>query len=74
MHRTRPATSTLTTTSMILAAVHSRVLVLALAGVFVLLYLGLVLPAVWSADTHRRRDARAVLQQLLNLIHQPRSP
>jgi len=74
MHRPRPATGILATTSMILAAAHSRVLVLALAGVFLLLYVGLVLPAVWSADTHRRRDARAVLQQLLNLVHQPRSP
>jgi Flp pilus assembly protein TadB len=59
---------------MILASVHNQILVLVFAGVFVLLYLGLVLPAVWSANARRRRDARAVLQQFLDLVHQPRSP
>jgi Flp pilus assembly protein TadB len=74
MHRPRPAASALVTISMVLAAAHDQVLALVLAGVFVLLYLGLVLPAVWSADARRRRDARAVLQQFLDLIHHPRSP
>jgi Flp pilus assembly protein TadB len=74
MHRPRPVASALATVSMILAAAHSQVLMLVLAGGFVLLYLGLVLPAVWSADARRRRDARAVLQQFLDLVHQPRSP
>jgi len=45
-----------------------------LAGTLVLLYLGVILPAVWFGDAHRRRDARAVLQQLLNVARQPRSP
>jgi hypothetical protein len=58
----------------LLTARHNHVLVLVLAGAFVLLYLGLVLPAVWSADIRRRRDARAVLQQFLDLVHHPRSP
>jgi hypothetical protein len=43
-------------------------------GVLLLVCLGVVLPAVWFGDAHRRRDARAVLQQLLNLVRQPRSP
>jgi threonine/homoserine/homoserine lactone efflux protein len=74
MHRPRPAASALVTTSMILAAAHDQFAVLVLAGIFVLLYLGLVLPAVWSANERRRRDARAVLQQFFDLVHQPRSP
>jgi hypothetical protein len=72
--RTRSAASALVTASTILAATHAQLLVLVLAGVLVLLYLGVILPAVWLGDAHRRRDARAVLQQLLNLVRQPRSP
>jgi hypothetical protein len=72
--RTRSAASALVTASTILAATHAQLLVLVLAGVLALLYLGVILPAVWLGDAHRRRDARAVLQQLLNLVRQPRSP
>lgn len=72
--RTRSAASALVTASTILAAAHAQLLVLVLAGVLVLLCLGVILPAVWFGDAHRRRDARAVLQQLLNLVRQPRSP
>jgi hypothetical protein len=72
--RTRSAASALVTASTILAATNAQLLVLILAGVLVLLYLGVILPAVWFGDAHRRRDARAVLQQLLNLVRQPRSP
>ena len=74
MHRPRPVANAFVSISTILAAAHSQALMLGLAGAFVLLYLGLVLPAVWSADTRRRRDARAVLRQFLDLVHQPRSP
>jgi Flp pilus assembly protein TadB len=40
----------------------------------VLVYAGVVLPAVWFSHPVRRRDARAVLQQLLDAIQQPGSP
>jgi hypothetical protein len=39
-----------------------------------LVYLGVILPAVWSTKPTRRRDARQVLQQLLGLIREPRAP
>ena len=74
MHRSRPVANALITVAIILATAHGQILVVVLAGVFVLLYLGLALPAVWSADARRRCDARAVLQQFLDLVHQPRSP
>jgi len=74
MRRPRSAVGALVTASTVLAATQAQVLVLVLAGVLVLLCLGVVLPAVWLGDAHRRRDARAVLQQLLNLVRQPRSP
>jgi Flp pilus assembly protein TadB len=74
MRRPRSATSALVAASTILVATHARALLLALIGVLVLVCLGVVLPAVWFGDAHRRRDARAVLQQLLNLARQPRSP
>jgi hypothetical protein len=74
MRRPRSAAGALGTASIVLAATEAQVLVLVLVGVVVLLCLGVVLPAVWLGDAHRRRDARAVLQQLLNLVRQPRSP
>jgi hypothetical protein len=49
-------------------------LVLMTAGIFLLLYVGVVLPAVFFRDAVRRRDARMVLQQILDLIRRPRSP
>jgi hypothetical protein len=74
MHRSQPVTAALTGGSVVVAAVHSR-MVLAVAAVIVLLvYVGVILPAVWSTKPTRRRDARAVLQQLLRLVHEPRSP
>jgi hypothetical protein len=72
--RTRSAAGALVTATAILAATHAPLLVLMLAGTLVLLYLDVILPAVWFGDAHRRRDARAVLQQLLNVARQPRSP
>ena len=74
MRRPRSAACALVTASTILAATHAQLLMLVLAGVLLLVCLGVVLPAVWFGDAHRRRDARAVLQQLLNLVRHPRSP
>jgi Flp pilus assembly protein TadB len=74
MRRPRSAACALVTGSTILAATHAQLLMLVLAGVLLLVCLGVVLPAVWFGDAHRRRDARAVLQQLLNLVRHPRSP
>jgi hypothetical protein len=42
--------------------------VFAMCFLTLLLYLGVILPAVWSKDEKRRRDARAVLQQILSLF------
>jgi hypothetical protein len=67
MRRPRSAAGALVTASIVLAATQAQVLVLVLASVLVLLCLGVVLPAVWFGDAHRRRDARAVLQQLLQV-------
>ncbi|MBD0737645.1 hypothetical protein BGM09_30610 [Streptomyces sp. CBMA29] len=36
--------------------------------VFVLLYLGVVLPAVWSRRSHRRQAAMRVLELMLGLF------
>jgi len=36
------------------------------AGLALLIYIGVVLPAVWSAKPARRRAANAVLRQILN--------
>jgi hypothetical protein len=45
--------------------------VVVLAGL--LLFAGVILPAVWSARPERRRDARAVLRLILHtLCHPPR--
>jgi hypothetical protein len=38
------------------------------AAAFVLVYAGVVLPAIWSADPARRAAAAAVLQQILKLL------
>ncbi|MCX4920301.1 hypothetical protein [Streptomyces sp. NBC_00687] len=35
---------------------------------FLLIYLGVALPAVWSKDTQRRKDALTTLKELLPLI------
>ena len=40
--------------------------------VFILVYAGVVLPAVWSARAARRAAAAAVLQQILDLLHRSR--
>ena len=40
--------------------------------VFILLYAGVVLPAVWSTRPARRAAAAAVLQQILDLLRRSR--
>jgi protein-S-isoprenylcysteine O-methyltransferase Ste14 len=43
--------------------------VVVLAGL--LLFAGVILPAVWSSRPERRRDARAVLRLLLHTLRHP---
>jgi hypothetical protein len=40
--------------------------------VFILVYAGVVLPAVWSAKPTRRAAAAAVLQQILDMLRRSR--
>ena len=61
----------------VLAAVTNATLglpqvALLVVAAFVLIYVGVVLPAVWSAKPARRAAASAVLQQILDLLHRPR--
>ncbi len=73
MCRNRPITTVVSFGSVIIAALHFP-MVLAVVGLIVLLLcVGLILPAVWSRRPARRRDARAVLQQLLRLFVPARS-
>jgi hypothetical protein len=46
-------------------------MVLLFAAAFILIYAGVVLPAVWSTKPARRAAASAVLQQILDLLHRP---
>jgi hypothetical protein len=43
-------------------------------AVFVCLFVGVVLPAVWSAQPARRRAAAAVLAQILAVVPSRRRP
>jgi type II secretory pathway component PulF len=74
MHRSRPSTAALTSGSVVVAAVSSPMVLAVVAVIVLLVYLGVILPAVWSTKPTRRRDARQVLQQLLGLIREPRAP
>jgi hypothetical protein len=68
MRRNRPITAVVSFGSVAIAALHFH-MVLAVVGLIVLLLcIGVILPAVWSRRPARRRDARAVLQQLLGLF------
>ncbi len=42
------------------------ILVSGMAALVLLVYIGIALPAVWSAKPARRKDAAAVLRQVLN--------
>lgn len=64
----------LTAGGVILATARADYLLLATAGIFLLLYLGVVVPAVFFTDAKRRRDARLVLQQVLDFFRGSRSP
>jgi hypothetical protein len=73
MYRSRPITAALTGGSVVVAASYSPMVLAMVAVIVLLVYLGVILPAVWSTKPTRRRDARHVLQQLLRLIREPRS-
>lgn len=72
MHRSRPLAAALT--GAVVTAVHLPAGLIVVALMIVLLYLGVVLPAVWSTKPARRRDARQVLRLLINCFRLPRSP
>ncbi len=74
MHRSRPISAALTGGSVVVAAVHSPMVLAVVAVIVLLVYCGVILPAVWSTKPTRRRDARHVLQQLLRLVREPHSP
>jgi hypothetical protein len=74
MYRSRPITAALTGASVAVAVVHSPVVLAVVAVIVLLVYFGVILPAVWSTKPARRRDAHRVLQQLLRLVREPRSP
>jgi hypothetical protein len=74
MHRSRPITAALTGGSVVVAAAYSPMVLAVVAVIVLLVYFGVILPAVWSTKPTRRRDARHVLQQLLRLVREPRSP
>jgi hypothetical protein len=70
---TRPITTAVVTASLAITA-HTPILLIAAIVLVLLVYAGVVLPAIWCRHPARRQDARAVLQQLLNIVRQPRSP
>jgi type II secretory pathway component PulF len=72
MHRSRPLTAALT--GAVVTAVHLPTVLVVVAVMIVLLYLGVILPAVWSTEAARRRDARQVLRLLIDCLRLPRSP
>jgi hypothetical protein len=43
-----------------------------LAVAWLLLFAGVILPAVWFGQSDRRRDARAVLRLILEAVRRPR--
>jgi hypothetical protein len=74
MHRCQPISAAITGGSVIVAASYSPMVLAVVVLLVLLVYCGVILPAVWSAKPTRRRDAHRVLQQLLRLIREPRSP
>jgi len=63
--------------SLTLAALHTPALAMLLAGTLALVvavYLAVIVAAVWLDQPARRRDARAVLQQLLDALRPARDP
>jgi hypothetical protein len=58
----------------VVASIQEPLVLLAVTGALLLVYLGVILPAVWFRQPARRRDARAVLQQLLEYLRPPSIP
>lgn len=46
----------------------SQVILTGLAGLVLLIYVGIALPAVWSAKPTRRKAAADVLRQILSIL------
>jgi hypothetical protein len=65
MRCSRPITAALTGSGVVIAAVHLPLLQIGAGLTILLVYLGVVLPAVWSTSPARRRDARCVLRLLI---------
>jgi hypothetical protein len=73
-HRIRRAATATIGGTLLVAAIRNPEVVFTVAAVFLLLYVGVILPAVWSAQPARRRAAREVLQRLLDTLRRPRLP
>jgi hypothetical protein len=70
----RPISAALTGGSVVVAASYSPMVLAVVVLIVLLVYCGVILPAIWSTKPTRRRDAHHVLQQLLRLIRAPHSP
>jgi len=61
--------SALTITAALAVTLPAHVLLILCSGIavlFLLIYIGIALPAIWSAKPARRKAAAAVLRQILN--------
>jgi hypothetical protein len=74
MRGSRPITTALTGGGLVIAAMHLPMLQVGAGLTILLVYLGVILPAVWSTSPARRRDARRVLRLLISLFRPPHSP
>jgi hypothetical protein len=74
MQRSRPIAASLTGASVAIAAAHSPMGLAVVATTVLLMFSGVILPAVWSTKPARRRDARRVLRHLLQFLREPRPP
>ena len=53
----------------ITGSLSTAALVIAATGLTALpIFLGVVVPAIWSRNSQRRRDAQAVLEQIVALV------
>jgi Flp pilus assembly protein TadB len=69
-NRVRSASTVSIAGGVALAAICTPELLIPVVAVFLLLYLGVILPAVWSTRTARRRAASTVLHELLTALRQ----
>lgn len=74
MRGRRPITAALTGGGVVIAAIHLPMLQIGAGLTILLVFLGVILPAVWSTSPARRRDARRVLRLLISLLRVPYSP